>query len=104
MHVSGRRRQRHCYSLDCREGLGGSQVTKGARGWCSLWSRPTRLRLLKLILALAGGAPVIFQDVVHSNGTREADCDEQSSFRGAIEWTFTRMPDSASAVERFWFS
>jgi hypothetical protein len=39
------------------------------------------------------GPPVIFQDVVHSNGTREADCDEQSSFRGAIEWTFTRMPD-----------
>src|SRR5438046_430793 len=30
-------------------------------------------------------APVIFQDVVHSIGTREADCDEQSSFRGKTE-------------------
>ena len=25
---------------------------------------------------------MIFQEVVHSIGTREADCDEQSSFRG----------------------
>ena len=36
-------------------------------------------------LASDHGAPVIFQDVVHSKGTREADCDEQSSFRGPIE-------------------
>src|ERR1035438_277239 len=48
------------------------------------------------------GAPVIFQDVVHSIGTREADCAEQSSFRGATEWTFTRMPDLRLAVERLW--
>src|SRR5271166_2574937 len=48
------------------------------------------------------GAPVIFQDVVHSIGTREADCAEQSSFRGATEWTFTRMPDLPLAVERLW--
>jgi hypothetical protein len=47
-------------------------------------------------------APVLFQDVVHSIGTREADCDEQSSFRGQIEWTSTRMPDSLCAVERLW--
>ena len=39
------------------------------------------------------GCPRSFQEVVHSSGTREADCDEQSSFRGPIEWTFTRMPD-----------
>src|SRR5271165_7229302 len=50
----------------------------------------------------SGGAPVIFQDVVHSIGTREADCAEQSSFRGATEWTFTRMPDLPLAVERLW--
>ena len=37
-------------------------------------------------------AAVIFQEVVHSTGTREADCSEQSP-RGEIEWTFTRMPD-----------
>jgi hypothetical protein len=36
---------------------------------------------------------VIFQEVVHSIGTREADCDEQSSFRGQTEWTSIRMPD-----------
>ena len=47
-----------------------------------------------------GGVPVIFQDVVHSIGTGEADCDEQSSFRGQTEWTSTRMPDSRFAVER----
>jgi hypothetical protein len=40
-----------------------------------------------------GWAPVIFQEVVHSIGTREADCDEQSSFRGQTEWTSIRMPD-----------
>ena len=40
------------------------------------------------------------QEVVHSIGTREADCDEQSSFRGQTEWTSTRMPDSLCAVER----
>ena len=40
------------------------------------------------------------QEVVHSNGSREADCDEQSSFRGQTEWTSTRMPDSLCAVER----
>jgi len=49
-----------------------------------------------------GGAPVMFQDVVHSIGTREADCDEQSSFRGQTEWTSIRMPDSRCAVERLW--
>jgi len=48
------------------------------------------------------GPPVIFQDVVHSIGTGEADCDEQSSFRGQTEWTSTRMPDSRFAVERRW--
>jgi hypothetical protein len=32
-------------------------------------------------------AAVIFQDAVHLIGTREADCAEQSSFRGTIEWT-----------------
>lgn len=47
-----------------------------------------------------GGLSVIFQDIVHSNGTREADCAEQSGFRGATEWTFTRMPDLRLAVER----
>src|SRR5579864_8259406 len=51
---------------------------------------------------LVSGPPVLFQDVVHSIGTREADCDEQSSFRGQIEWTSTRMPDSLCAVERVW--
>src|SRR5579864_4575176 len=51
---------------------------------------------------LSTGLPVLFQDVVHSIGTREADCDEQSSFRGQIEWTSTRMPDSLCAVERLW--
>jgi hypothetical protein len=49
-----------------------------------------------------GGPAVIFQDVVHSIGTGEADCDEQSSFRGQTEWTSTRMPDSRFAVERRW--
>ena len=43
---------------------------------------------------------MIFQEVVHSIGTGEADCDEQSSFRGQTEWTSTRMPDSRFAVER----
>ncbi len=33
------------------------------------------------------GAPVIFQEVVHSIGTGEAVCVEQSSFRGQTEWT-----------------
>src|SRR5208337_955034 len=47
-----------------------------------------------------GGAPVIFQDVVHSERTGEADCAEQSSFPGVPEWTFTRMPDLAFVVER----
>ena len=47
---------------------------------------------------------MIFQDVVHSIGTREADCDEQSSFRGETEWTSTRMPDLPFAVERPWLS
>jgi hypothetical protein len=47
-----------------------------------------------------GSVPVIFQEVVHSIGTREADCDEQSSFRGQIEWTSIRMPDSLCVVER----
>jgi PAS domain S-box-containing protein len=51
---------------------------------------------------LAGGAAVIFQEVVHSIGTGEADCDEQSSFRGQTEWTSTRMPDSRFVVERRW--
>src|SRR5947209_15233359 len=46
--------------------------------------------------------PVIFQEVVHSIRTREADCDEQSSFRGQTEWTSTRMPDSLFAVQRRW--
>jgi len=40
-----------------------------------------------------GRVAVIFQEVVHSIGTREADCDEQSSFRGQTEWTSIRMPD-----------
>src|SRR5271165_2934475 len=51
-----------------------------------------------------GGPPVIFQEVVHSIGTREADCDEQSSFRGTTEWTFIRMPALPFVVERLWFS
>ncbi len=46
------------------------------------------------------GQAVICQDVVHSIGTREADCDEQSGFRGKTESTSIRMPDSPSAVER----
>jgi hypothetical protein len=37
------------------------------------------------------GAPVIFQEVVHSIGTREADCDEQLVTL-ETEWTITRMP------------
>jgi len=45
---------------------------------------------------------VIFQDVVHSIGTGEADCDEQSSFPGQTEWTSTRMPDSPFAVFQGW--
>src|SRR5579863_246699 len=49
-----------------------------------------------------GGPAVIFQEVVHSIGSREADCDEQSSFRGQTEWTSTRMPDLPFAVERRW--
>jgi hypothetical protein len=48
------------------------------------------------------GLAVIFQDVVRSIGTGEADCDEQSSFPGQTEWTSTRMPDSPFAVERRW--
>ena len=48
------------------------------------------------------GSPVIFQDVVHSIETGEADCDEQSSFPGRTEWTSTRMPDLPFVVERIW--
>jgi predicted CXXCH cytochrome family protein len=54
--------------------------------------------------ALGEGAPVIFQEVVHSIRTGEADCDEQSSFPGEIEWTSTRMPDLPSVVESNWLS
>ena len=50
------------------------------------------------------GAPVIFQEVVHSIRTGEADCDEQSSFPGKTEWTSTRMPDLPFAVESNWRS
>jgi hypothetical protein len=46
------------------------------------------------------GAPVIFQEVVHSIWTGEAGCDEQLGIFGGIEWTFIRMPDLAFAVER----
>ena len=38
-----------------------------------------------------GGAPVIFQEVVHSVGTGEAGCDEQLVTL-ETEWTITRMP------------
>jgi len=44
-------------------------------------------------------APVIFQEVVHSNRTGEAVCDEQAEIFGGNEWTFIRMPDSAIGVE-----
>ena len=37
------------------------------------------------------GAPVIFQEVVHSIGTGEAVCDEQAVTL-ETEWTTTRMP------------
>jgi hypothetical protein len=39
------------------------------------------------------GAPVKFQEVVHSIELREADCDEQQVSLEGIEWTFIRMPD-----------
>ena len=45
------------------------------------------------------GSPVIFQEVVHSNRTGEAVCDEQAEIFGGNEWTFIRMPDSAIGVE-----
>jgi hypothetical protein len=48
------------------------------------------------------GAPVIFQEVVHSIGNGEADCDEQSSFPRKTEWTSTRMPDLPFGVESNW--
>src|SRR6202521_4439372 len=63
--------------------------------------KPRRVRQPKLWWGKDGPA-VIFQDVVHSIGTGEADCDEQSSFPGQTEWTSTRMPDSLFAVERRW--
>jgi hypothetical protein len=52
------------------------------------------------VVPFPGGLAVIFQEVVHSIRTGEADCDEQSSFRGKIEWTYIRMPDLPCAVER----
>src|SRR5208282_465796 len=73
-------------------------VDPGERHLCANWQSHFA-RLSRLV-----GLAVIFQDVVHSIGTREADCDEQSSFRGKTEWTFTRMPDSPFGVERRWSS
>ena len=46
------------------------------------------------------GPAVIFQHVVHSTGTREADCAEAISSEEKVEWTSTRMPDLRCAVER----
>jgi hypothetical protein len=45
------------------------------------------------------GLAVTFQEFVHSNKTREADCDEQSVQPGEPEWTFRRVPDLPSSVE-----
>jgi hypothetical protein len=42
---------------------------------------------------------VIFQQVVHSRKTREADCDEQSVQLWRPEWTFIRMHDLPLFVE-----
>ena len=48
---------------------------------------------------LQARVPVIFQEVVHSIETGEADC-ASNHFRGESEWTSTRMPDLPSVVER----
>ena len=45
---------------------------------------------------------MIFQEVVHSIGTREADCAEAITSEEKMEWTSIRMPDLAFAVERNW--
>src|ERR1039458_7637642 len=45
------------------------------------------------------GAPVIFQEVVHSVGTGEAGCDEQLVTL-ETEWTITRMPHGRSEQPR----
>jgi len=39
------------------------------------------------------GAPVRFQEVVHSNQTEEAECASSQILLGRPEWTYTRMPD-----------
>jgi hypothetical protein len=43
--------------------------------------------------AVVDGAPVRFQEVVHSNQTEEAECASNQILLGRNEWTFTRMPD-----------
>jgi hypothetical protein len=47
------------------------------------------------------GAPVIFQEVVHSILTGEAVCDEQAVTLES-EWTTTRMPHGRRSVESGW--
>src|SRR5271166_5743946 len=93
--------------------LSGQKLVKCSSSWCT-WCkiviyciRHTRLYVSCPDFAPTlsqrrrkDGAPVIFQDVVHSERTGEADCAEQSSFPGVPEWTFTRMPDLAFVVER----
>ena len=49
------------------------------------------------------GPPVIFQDVVHSIGTREADCGEQFSFRGTTEHIHKNARLTLRS-QRCWFS
>jgi hypothetical protein len=63
-------------------------------------------QVLRRILILKWGLPVLFQHVVpekriaHSSNTGEADGADQSASKESIEWTFTRMPDLPFVVER----
>ena len=66
---------------DHSEGLSavGDMLGRERRGGQPVKGRQANVALMILRL------PVIFQEVVHSIGTREADCDGQSSFRGQTE-------------------
>jgi hypothetical protein len=45
---------------------------------------------------------VMFQEVVHSVKTREANCGKQFTSKGSTEWTSTRMPDLLPFCGRSW--
>src|SRR5580698_8407856 len=57
--------------------------------------------LLPFTKDVKDGAPVMFQEVVHSIKTGEAVCDEQAVTL-ETEWTTTRMPHGRRSVESVW--